>query len=149
MLICNKCAKTLSEDSLPCRREARGETSLGNTFYERCADALCECGGDFVEATICPICENYYDSANGFSICEDCIDCHENVENALEIGSENTEMVAINGFVALALSNEMINDILCREAKKRLSDTDKSVKEFCEVDKYYFVDWIKKKRGIN
>ena len=102
-----------------------------------------------MEASRCPICDNYYDGTNGFSICEDCIDYHETVENALEIGSENTEMVAINGFVASVMDEALINEILCKAAKRLVSDTDKFVEHFCEFDKFYFVDWVKKKRGVN
>jgi hypothetical protein len=113
-------------------------------------DALCHCGGEFVEAEKCPVCGEWFDNTNMNGVCEVCVEACETVGEALAIGAENTESVdGINGFVASVLSVEQINKILTKWVEENFTDHSKDVVKYCEEDKMYFADWISDKYGEN
>ncbi len=147
MLVCNRCGRIIDDSDLSITYQHHGFTSLGDSYSEAVADN-CSCGGEFVEATKCAVCGEWFDNSDLAGVCECCIEKHETVSEALEIGKENLHVVeGINGFVASCLSVEQINKILCKWVEENFTDHSKEVVKYCEEDKAYYSDWIAEKYG--
>lgn len=137
MLVCNRCGMLIEDEELGFGYEAHGE---------KVADT-CRCGGDFIEATKCDVCGEWFDNTDLNGVCEDCLNYHETVGEALELGENDKTTVTINGFVAAVLSEEQINKILERWVEENFTDRSKPVVEYCEDDKDYFADFVRDKEG--
>ena len=146
MLVCNVCGDVIEDYEIPTRTQCHGHTSLGQELLET-IDGNCSCGGEYVEATQCKICGEWFDNEEMHGICECCLEEFETVPVALEMGKEYTEEVEINGFVANALSNEQINKILVKWVSENIIDHSKEVVKYCNEDKEYFSEWIEQKYG--
>ena len=145
MFVCKKCGNLVEQ--IPTTKQCHGHTSLGQRLEET-VDCLCHCGGEFVEATECKVCGEWFDNSDMNNVCEVCIEEYETVGEALEIGAENTESVeGINGFVANVLSVEQINKILTKWVEENFIDHSTEVIKYCEEDKLYFSEWIQQKYG--
>lgn len=147
MLICNHCGKTLELTGLKTYQEVYGHTSLGNVIAQTFVDYDCPycTKGEFVKATKCEICGEWFDNEeNPFvHICDKCFEENKTLEKLLIVGEENTTDVYINGFVKTLLGDKKINDILVEYVRRNY--TDKSaydkITEYVDEDKIYFADW--------
>lgn len=149
MLICNYCGQVISEDELEIKRTAT--TSFHNgvgieTYYEDIPES-CSCGGDFIEAKQCEICEEWNNPDDIYNeVCEKCLQENATFENALKYGGDEYGKVnvEINGFIATLLGQEKINQILEDYVRlNKLPQDEKVAKEFCLNDKYDFSYFVK------
>lgn len=148
MYICDRCGDLCEEDDLPTYTEDFGyDTGVGwrsclQTFVDNCS-----CGGEYVEATKCCICDEYFYDEDGYGACENCLSENATFENALLIGEEETDAVEINGFLSRSFTREQIEEILKRELEqaRNLHNTiiDKDAKGYCLEDASWFAEWVK------
>jgi hypothetical protein len=136
MLVCNKCGTLVEHFDLPYVTEMHGE---------RHRKTACKCGGNFIEATKCKACGGWFDNTELHGVCEECLAECETVGSALEIGDSNRTMVAINGFIADILDEDMINAILTKWVEENYTDHSRPVVDYCEYDKSYFSDFVAEK----
>lgn len=133
MLVCNKCGKLRESSELGYAIESHGERHL---------DTNCSCGGDFIPATQCKLCGKWFDDTDLNGVCEVCLEEHETVGTALEMGDTSRTMVAVNGFIAEVLDEEQINKILTKWVEENFVDHSKSVVDYCEYDKSCFSEFV-------
>ena len=139
MFVCNNCGNMVEE--LPTTTQYHGNTAFGE-LTEVIADC-CSCGGEYIEATQCAICSKWFDGTDMDGVCESCIEDHETVGVALEMGDEDLKTIdGINGFVASCLSVEQMNKILKKWVEENFIDHSKDVVKYCEEDKQYFSEYI-------
>jgi hypothetical protein len=136
MLVCDKCGTLVEAHELPFVTEAHGEKHR---------NTVCGCGGEFVEATKCDVCGEWFDNRELDGVCEVCLAEYETVGDALAIGAENTTSVEINGFIAYALDPVVINEILTKWVEENITDHSRVVVDYCEDDKPWFADYVKEK----
>jgi hypothetical protein len=136
MLVCDKCGTLVEAHELPFVTEAHGE---------RHRNYNCNCGGEFVEATKCDVCGEWFDNRELDGVCEVCLAEYETTGDALAIGGENTTSVEINGFIAYALDPVVINEILTKWVEENITDHSRVVVDYCEDDKPWFADYVKEK----
>lgn len=141
MLICNCCGNLIEDYELKKTYQCHGYTSLGQPLEEE-IDECCSCGGEYVRASKCKICGEWFDNEDLYGICEGCLEEYETVGTALEIGENDTTSVEINGFVASVLSAEQINKILAKWVEENFTDHSRDVVKYCEEDKAYFSDYL-------
>lgn len=146
MLICNNCGRLIEDDELHYTTECHGYTSLGEAMRE-VIDTPCSCGGDFIKATKCAICGEWFNNEEIHGVCDSCISGHETVDEALAIGAENVVAVDINEFVTKVLTAEEINEILAKAVKEKVADHSHEVEKYCEDDLSYFAEFIEYKYG--
>ena len=137
MLVCARCGTVIEDSELQYDYEDYGEEVA----------LPCRCGGDFVEATQCSICGEWFDNDGLHGVCECCFEEYETVGEALAMGEENTEDVDINGFIATVLTKEQINNILTKWVEENFTDHSSAVIKYCENDKSYYSDWLAEKYG--
>lgn len=141
MLICNICGKVIEDYELNEITECHAHTCLGQSLEETIVEC-CECGGEFVEATECEVCGEWFDNSDLHGVCECCLDEFETVGNALAIGETDTINVEVNGFIANVLSTEQMNKILTKWVEENFVDGAREVVKYCEADKQSFSEWI-------
>ena len=96
------------------------------------------CGGDYEETTPCKICgfEQFDDDLNG-GVCDECIDKYKHdADMCFKIGSNDTDKVELNCFLASVFDKEDIEKLLFRELKER----EKYMKELLNYDYEKFVE---------
>lgn len=137
MYVCNKCGTLKSEEEMNYVRESHGERHL---------DMNCNCGGEFIPATKCSVCGEWFDNTELHGVCEVCLDEEETVGTALSIGEYSTEKVdGINGFIADVLSVEQINKILTKWVEENFTDHSKAVVDYLESDKSAYSEYLEDK----
>lgn len=141
MLVCNCCGKVIEGCEAPRERIVHGATSLGADLVEVVMGS-CDCGGEFVEATKCSVCGEWFDNSNLYGVCECCLEEAETVGTSIEIGRVNRADVSVNGFIATVLSADKINAILEKWVEENFTDHSRDVVEYCEDDKSYFSEWV-------
>lgn len=108
-----------------CRR--CGETGKGYYNGERC-----DCGGTFVKAQFCEICGDWFrESVDLANCCHSCYEKRISVENAIRCGSFAWTKINLNSFIAEALTEEEIEDILATHILTHKLDFVKKAKEYC------------------
>jgi hypothetical protein len=138
MLVCTHCGTLVEAVDLNYVTESHGE---------RHRNTNCKCGGEFVPATKCKVCGEWFDNSVLYGVCECCLDEHETVETALIIGDANREDVGINSFIASILDHDKINAILEKYVEEHYTDGCREVVDFLEYDKSDFSDYIVEKVG--
>lgn len=136
MLVCNKCGKLRESSELGYAIESHGERHL---------DTDCSCGGDFIPATQCKICGRWFDDTDLHGVCEVCLEEHETVGVALEIGDANRENVEINSFIASILNPDRINRILEKWVEEHYTDHSDAVIDYLEADMSAFAEFLEDK----
>lgn len=136
MLVCNRCGTVVNYNDLGYVTEVHGE---------RHRNTHCKCGGDFIPAKKCKLCDSWFDNTALYGVCECCISEEETVGNALEIGAENTEMVEVNGFIAEVLTTEQINSILTKWVEENFVDHSIPVVQYLEGDISCFTEFLEDK----
>lgn len=146
MLICERCGTLIEDSELGTFSQCHGYTDLGDDFTERMAER-CQCGGDFVEATRCELCGEWFDNTELNGVCEYCLDEHKTVNNAIEYGEEHTTNVeGINGAVAYLLTTEEINRILTKWVEESFIDLSSDIRKYLNGERFDFSEWLKEKK---
>lgn len=141
MLICNKCGATIENDELKMTTQCHGHSSLGQAYNERIPES-CRCGGEFIEATKCAVCGEWFDNSELEGVCEDCLEEHYTVGTALAIGDADRTDVEINSFIARVLNPDRINHILEKWVEENFVDGCRDVRDFLNDNKDYFSEWV-------
>ena len=145
MLKCPNCGNVVDEWDLDTYFETHGHDGIA-PIRERMVSRYCRCGWEYEEAELCKICGEYFilDSMSNVSrsVCEDCMEDYEKSEMAFTLGNYNKMPVKINGFVDFYLSEDEINEVLVDYVKKKITEKDPKIKDYCEEDKDYFGDFI-------
>lgn len=142
--VCEYCGKVLDEEELPVYNEDYGfETGIGyKSIIQEIVDT-CNCGGNFVEATECEMCGEYFNDCDDIGICNNCLEENATFENAIKIGDDNPEKIYINGYLASEFTNEEIEEILRRELVESSEFVDKrKYKEYCIKNQYDLAEII-------
>lgn len=137
MYVCNKCGELRSENELRYVTESHGERHL---------DMVCRCGGEFIPATKCKVCGEWFDNTELHGVCENCFDKNDTVGTALELGDCALEKIdGINGFIADVLTVEQINKILTKWVEENFVDHSKAVKDYLYCDKESYSEFLEEK----
>ncbi len=143
MLMCPYCGNVIDEEDLETYYECHGHDGLSPIREKMVSWRCSECGHEYEEAEKCQVCGEYFIPQHyKYHVCEDCMLEHENLKNALDIGTHNKIPVKINGFVDSCLTEDQINEILVNYIEGMIKEGDKKIREYCEEDKDYFGDWI-------
>ena len=146
MLVCERCGNVIEDSELKISTQCHGYTDLGDAFDERIAERCHRCGGDFVEATRCELCGEWFDDTELNGVCECCLDEHETVNNAIEYGAEHaTNIEGINGAVASLLTTEEINRILTKWVEENFIDHSRDIRNYLNEERFDFSEWLKEK----
>lgn len=146
MKVCNRCGTVVEDCEVGTYSQCHGYTSLGDGLCETVVER-CRCGGDYVEATKCELCGEWFDDTDLNGVCECCLDEHETVDNAIDYGAEHTATIdGINGAVTYLLTTEEINEILIRWIKENFTDTSYGISEFICSEQFDFSEWLKEKK---
>ena len=116
--ICLDCGHIFEEGEQSTWSESRGEY-WGSPCYETMSGCPL-CNGDYEEAVECEICGSSHlkDELNG-GICDECIEKYRyDIDVCFKIGSNDTESVELNCFLASMFDKKEIEDILFRELKE-------------------------------
>ena len=136
MYICERCGATGEE--LPTYEEDFGyETGVGFRSACQTMTDCCSCGGEFVEATECEECGEWFEENGEQCICSKCLEKYKTLDNAIKIGKECRYKVGINQFFTECFSVEQIEEILereIREAVKVGKSFKKEVEDYLEND---------------
>ena len=138
MLICDRCGELMNED------DAQYDTRNSDVgdFIKGCS-----CGGDWVDATECRICGQWFNDELYIKVCEECLDDNANFENALKVGNEEEcqQEIKINGYLAYEFSTNQIEQVLIKLLRET-HDLNLPLKyrEFLLSDKDYFAEWLEK-----
>lgn len=111
MFICDKCGKKVKELALYTQYEQLGDMRVPTMEYEL---DTCGCGGEYKEATKCPICHEYF-LEDEIGCCTECFEKNLTKENCLKAGENLYE---VNDFLAFVFSQTEIEELLEREFDK-------------------------------
>ncbi len=144
MYICDNCGTLCDDDELPTYTDDFGyETGVG---FRSCPQTFiddCSCGGTFVEAKRCAICDEWCNPDDLYGgVCESCLDNNVDADNALQLGDENKEKIEINGFLAQAFSESEIESILKSKLNNNKSFYHNDIKNYCLGDKDCFGEML-------
>jgi hypothetical protein len=111
--ICENCGEVFDEDDLVTISEHTEHFGCP-CCYEETDMSCCYCGGNLVEATKCPVCDEYM--SDDKQICDDCYnsvlaDEDKAIETARYVNQEK-ETVEINSFLWYHFSKDEIEEIL-------------------------------------
>lgn len=135
---------------LHCGHKFTNATNRYNRIVNRWEDdAECpNCGSeDFEEAEECVECGALKGADNLIhGMCDDCINiAAEDMRQAYEYGADRTEVVEINGVLAMAFSKVQIEAILMNHLMNN-GDFAAECKKFALDDKFDFTDWLAERR---
>lgn len=136
--ICLHCGHHFDGDEIVAKHYDR---ATGTWDSEECPN----CGSeDFEEAEQCPICGEWFSEEDmQYGVCADCIEKNVTKDNAFLYGSEDTQTVEINGFLAWCYSADEIMEILSKHFEQTSDGWKKRmVAEYCNDDKWNFADWL-------
>lgn len=142
MYICVDCGKVFDEEEISVWHESRGVY-----WGEPCTEKMygCpNCKGEFVKAKKCKICGDWLKEYD-WDICEECYSKYMTKETCLEIGKENASTIKLNDFIVSNFSKEEIEKIVMEKFQENAEKIANAVKDYCEYDMSYFVDWVGKK----
>jgi len=150
MYKCLSCGRILDDEDLSTRR-MRISDYAGGTYVSL---TTCPCGGDVVDVTACEGCDDYYEEDElheGF--CEHCLTQCATLDNAIECGIEDRDVVRINSFLTYLFSREQIEEILIkavheREAAGEGMGISEKARDYCLDDMDWFSSWLQKKCKI-
>lgn len=117
MWMCERCGDVYAE--LPTHDEDFGyDVGIGRVSAVQTLVDSCHCGGNFVKATECNECGEYFEKNGEQTICDKCLEKYKTLDNAIKIGAEYPIKKQINQFLAWCFSEEEINQILERELRE-------------------------------
>ena len=147
MYICECCGNVVCDYELQTRKDFKPvEMTCHTDWCYETMNAPCECGGEFVEAVQCAVCGKYKEK-DEYSVCDECLEEAETLENALEYGAEAEETIEINGFLAQVFSNTEIEEILVRELNNARNSfmkpfVQEMISEYVNEDRGTFSDFV-------
>jgi len=138
MLICDRCGALMNED------DAQYDTRNSDVGdFIKC----CSCGGDWIEATECKICGEWFNDEKSRNVCDYCLEENATFENALKMGDEEDcqENIKLNGYLIAEFSKSRIEQILTNILRET-QDLKLPLKyeKFLLGDKDYFAEWLEK-----
>lgn len=138
--MCKRCGDVYEE--LPTHDEDFGyDVGIGRVSAVQTLVDSYHCGGNFVEATQCDECGEWFEKNGLQTICDKCLEKYKTLDNAIKLGDEYSIPKKINQFFAWCFSEEEINQILERE----LREAQKLGKPFVSKElESYFADneWL-------
>jgi hypothetical protein len=142
MYICKECGDVFNQFEVDTWEEDRGEF-WGMPCYERMSGCP-NCRGDYVEAKRCVECGAWIPE-DDWDMCEECMADYENEEICLELGVETEDEIKLNGFLLSVYSRKEIEKILLEHLKQDEEKMANAIKDYCEWDTMYFIEWVRKK----
>lgn len=117
MYKCLECGHLFEEGEQAVWKENIGEC-CGHDYYDE-FEGCPICKGDYEKAVKCSICESYHiDNELHGGVCDDCIDSYKNdVDMCYKVGSNDTQKIEINCFLAAMFDEEEINELLFSQLK--------------------------------
>lgn len=140
MYICEECGTMYDDAVLSCEESC---LDVSNTL-------TCTCGGRLLEAKKCIVCGQIFGSED-YVICDGCVENGKTLDNVLSIGSDCTENISINGFIAFYFGNHIseLEDILIKAILEKTKYDEQvvldSIQRYCDFDKSYFIEWLEDK----
>ena len=141
MYMCEDCGNFYSEPI----------TEFDGSDFDTPSLSTCECGRRLVETGMCKVCGKWFPTED-YAICNSCVEECKTLENALSMGAECTENIAINGFLAFYFGGIYVSeleDILKAEILKKMQTDEQVVLDvvdkYCEFDRTYFIEWLEDK----
>ena len=135
--VCYDCGHIFEDGEQAHRNENRGEY-WGSPCSE---DVSCcpLCGGEYAESVPCDICgsEHLEEELSG-GVCDECIDKYKyNIDMCHKIGSNDTDKVELNCFLASMFDKGEIEEILFEELKKK-EDLEVDCEKFINYNRSWF-----------
>ena len=138
MWICNECGDTCEEEDLKTCKN--WNEFWGQPVCEEETDYSCACGGDYEEASKCPVCGDYITPDK--IVCDECSEDNATVETALAFGDDiNKISVTLNGFLAYMFPPSVIEQILT-EVLHNSADKNEMARKFCFEDKKIYEEFL-------
>ena len=138
--ICLDCGHIFEEGEQITFQENMGE-HFGEKVYKKIAGCPI-CGGEYEESTPCSICgsEHLEEELSG-GVCDECIDEYKyNIDMCYKIGSNDTDKVELNCFLASMFDKGEIEDILFEELAKANKYNAVDCIDFINSDRYWFAE---------
>lgn len=135
---CLECGNIFEEGEQAHWSESRGE--YWGTPCSEYMSGCPLCNGEYEETTPCEICgsEHLEEELNG-GVCDECIERYQHdIDMCLKIGSNDTDKVELNCFLASMFNKEKIEEILFREFKEAQKYMKIDCKKFIEQDRSWF-----------
>ena len=138
--ICLNCGHIFEEGE-----QANWEESRGEFWGHACSENMSGCPlchGEYEESTPCEICgsEHLEEELNG-GVCDECIEKYQHdIDMCFKIGSNDTDDVKLNCFLASMFDKEEIEEILFRELKEAQKYRQIDCEKFIESDRSWFAE---------
>lgn len=138
--VCYDCGHIFEDGEQAHRNENRGEY-WGSSCSE---DVSCcpLCGGEYAKSVPCAICgsEHLEEELSG-GVCDECIDEYKyNIDMCYKIGSNDTDKVELNCFLASMFDKGEIEEILFEELAKTNKYNAIDCENFINSDKSWFAE---------
>jgi len=143
MYICRECGSLVHETTTH-RYYDRVDGNWAMSGYVEESNC-CSCGGDFVEAENCKICDAWINPEHG-KICEECLKEEMTIDNAIEYSRKYGYGYSVDlpDFFEIYTANE-IEEILKAYIISTEDKGEKNVKEYCENDISCFSNFLENK----
>lgn len=141
MYICEICGR-LYDGEFGTHFEHHGHS----TYYDEEVnnDRVCgTCGGEYVEATKCEICGEWFNNEEGFGVCDDCLDKGKTYENACKIWEDDTNTIEVKPILNYVFGERKINEILFAYLEANKEHYDKDIKAYINENIDYLADILK------
>lgn len=138
--ICLDCGNIFEEGEQITFQENMGE-HFGEKVYKKITGCPI-CGGEYEESTPCSICgsEHLEEELSG-GVCDECIDEYKyNIDMCYKIGSNDTDKVELNCFLASMFDKGEIEEILFEELAKANKYNAVDCIDFINSDRYWFAE---------
>jgi hypothetical protein len=147
MWICEHCGR-LYDGDFGTHYECHGHSDYYAEKVDN--DAVCgTCGGNYVEATECKICGQWFNNEGWCGVCEDCLDKEMTAENAFEVGEHDYDRVEINGALRWVFDEKKINEILFDYLKANREQYAKDISEYLNEDVSVLAELlVERKNGL-
>lgn len=142
--ICLYCGNIFEEGEQITFQENMGE-HFGEKVYKKITGCPI-CGGEYEESTPCSICgsEHLEEELSG-GVCDECIDEYKyNIDMCYKIGSNDTDKVELNCFLASMFDKGEIEEILFEELAKINKYNAVDCIDFINSDRYWFAERLVK-----
>lgn len=138
--ICLNCGHIFEEGE-----QANWEESRGEFWGHACSENMSGCPlchGEYEETMPCAICgsEHLEEELNG-GVCDDCIEKYQHdIDMCFNIGSNDTDNVELNCFLASMFDKKEIEEILFRELKEAQKYRQIDCEKFIKSDRDWFAE---------
>jgi hypothetical protein len=144
MYICEICGR-LYDGDFGTHYEHHGHSSYYAEEVDN--DAVCgTCGGEYVEATKCAVCGEWFYDEENLGVCECCLDNAKTYENACKIWADDTNSVEVKPILNCVFGERKINEILFAYLEANLADYEKEIKDYINENIDYLADILKERK---